>query len=195
MSGSCAATNGLASRHRARGKTPARLQDQSIEGLALPIVTPIAKHRGISRNWRSLGGPNHFFGRRFANSLNSLNFLASEYVERFVERFRCDSKISSHVADTAFARIGMMRALHRHRPNQFHDWNLERATYVFLARWSRGTRPCGGNGCKNIAPTSWVRTGTLSRASTFCAETKSTPKSALRLRSMAMISSFGMAIV
>ncbi|MGY4287044.1 hypothetical protein ACVWXO_006264 [Bradyrhizobium sp. LM2.7] len=51
MSGSCAATNGLASRHRARGKTPARLQDQSIEGLALPIVTPIA---GISRKWRAI---------------------------------------------------------------------------------------------------------------------------------------------
>jgi len=36
------------------------------------------------------------------------------------------------------ALIGMMRALHRHRPNQFHDWNFDRATCVFLARWSRG---------------------------------------------------------
>ena len=40
----------LANSHRARGKTPAhhRLQDQSLEGLALPIGTPIAKYRGSS---------------------------------------------------------------------------------------------------------------------------------------------------
>ena len=32
-------------------------------------------------------GPNYFFGRRFAHSLNILKLLASEHVERFVERF------------------------------------------------------------------------------------------------------------
>jgi hypothetical protein len=36
-------------------------KDQSIEGLALPIGTPIAEYRGISSIWRSLGESNPCF--------------------------------------------------------------------------------------------------------------------------------------
>lgn len=67
MSRSCTATNGW---HPASGKTLTRhsWQDQSIDGLARPIVTPIATYRGISCEWRSLGESNPCFSLERAAS-------------------------------------------------------------------------------------------------------------------------------
>ncbi len=51
MSGSCAANEWFSEQSQSRGQdfNPA-CKIQSIEGLALPIVTPIAKHCEISRS-------------------------------------------------------------------------------------------------------------------------------------------------
>src|SRR3979490_1825221 len=51
----CTPKNWQKSPSQGQDSCPHRWQDQSIEGLALPIGTPIAKYRGISCIWRSLG--------------------------------------------------------------------------------------------------------------------------------------------